>query len=126
MWNINTTEIPPHTEGILNQREITIQSYQTSIPFDFVALSSGLESAWLTPKNRLGIFSRDSFSTTSRDSITVVLGLQDDISVRAYDYDNRRPLWYSWQNVVVETVSIHYFRDKEGFLRFTTTGGRCV
>ncbi|MFO0875667.1 MAG: sigma 54-interacting transcriptional regulator [Phycisphaerales bacterium] len=57
------------------------------------------------------------------DSATVVLGLQDELSVRTYDYDARRPLWYSWHNVVVETVSVHYFRGEHGLLKFTATGG---
>jgi DNA-binding NtrC family response regulator len=43
--------------------------------------------------------------------------------VRAYDYDERRPLWYTWQDLVVETVGVHYFRDEHGLLRFQTTGG---
>lgn len=119
--HIQPVEIAPRAEGILDQRDITIQSYQTTLPFDFSALNSGIENAWLSPAIPFGVFSRSRRSGS--ESCTVVLGLQDQLSVRAYDYDARRPLWYSWQNVVVETVSIRYYCDKEGLLRFSTTGG---
>ncbi|MFI4912681.1 MAG: hypothetical protein ACIAQZ_13535 [Sedimentisphaeraceae bacterium JB056] len=121
--NINTLQLSPYSESILNQREITIHSYQTSVPFDYVKISKGLESAWLTPKNRLGIFARGFIESSDKEWISIVLGLQDNLHIRAYDYDNRRPLWFSWQNAIVETVNLHYFKDEEGFLRFTTTGG---
>jgi sigma-54 specific flagellar transcriptional regulator A len=114
-------DIAPRSEGILDQREITIQSYQTTIPFDYAALNSGLEAAWLTPQIRLGVFARAAIN--DHDALNVVLGLQDELSVRAYDYDERRPLYYSWQNAIVDTVNIRYFRDDDGLLRFKTTGG---
>jgi len=119
--HIQHLDVAPRAEGILDQREITIHSYQTTVPFDYGALDAGLEAAWLTPQIRLGVFSRSHL--VGKDALTVVLGLQDELSVRAYDYDNRRPLWYSWQDVIVDTVNIHYFRDEDGLLRFTTTGG---
>jgi hypothetical protein len=52
-----------------------------------------------------------------------VLGLQGALSVRAYDYDERRPIYNSWQDVVVETVAVRYVRDEHGLVRFTTFGG---
>jgi len=113
--------VAPRSESILDQREITIQSYQTTVPFDFTALDEGLERGWLSPAISFGVFSRS--ISTNREYCTVVLGLQDDLPVRTYDYDARRPLWFSWQNVIVDTVSIRYFKDDEGFLRFTTAGG---
>lgn len=119
--HIQRLEVAPRAEGILDQREITIQSYQTTVPFDYRALDAGLEGAWLTPQIRLGVFSR--VSSTDNDSLTVVVGLQDELTIRAYDYDERRPLWFSWQNAIVDTVNVHYFRDEDGLLRFTTTGG---
>ena len=109
-------DIAPRSEGVLDQREITIQSYQTTLPFDYDALNSGLEAAWLTPQIRLGVFARTPLN--DRDALNVVLGLQDELSVRAYDYDQRRPLWFSWQDVIVDTVNIRYFRDEDGLLRF--------
>ena len=45
------------------------------------------------------------------------------LTIRAYDYDERRPLWFTWQNAIVDTVNIHYFQDEHGLLRFMTTGG---
>lgn len=111
----------PRDESVLDQREVTVQSYQSTVPFNLEVLEAGLESAWLSPTNRLGIFSR--LSVRSDTSATVVLGLQDELSVRTYDYDKRRPLWYSWQNVIVDTVSMRYCRDDHGLLRFTATGG---
>jgi len=112
---------PPRADGILDQREITIQSYQTNVPFDYPALRAGLESAWLTPQIRFGVFAWT--KSTATDALHVVLGLQDELSVRAYDYDNRRPLWFAWQDVIVDTVSVHYARDENGLLRFKATGG---
>jgi len=119
--HIQHLEVAPRAESILDQREITIQSYQTTIPFDYDALNAGMESAWLTPQIRFGLFARNDVG--GKDALHVVLGLQDELSVRAYDYDERRPLWFSWQDVIVDTVGIRYFRDEEGLLRFTTTGG---
>lgn len=119
--HIQHLETAPRAEGILDQREITIQSYQATVPFDYKTLNAGLDSAWLTPQIRFGVFSR--ISMGSMDALNVVLGLQDELWVRAYDYDERRPLWFSWQDIIVDTVGIHYFRDEEGLLRFTTTGG---
>ncbi|MCX7429183.1 MAG: sigma 54-interacting transcriptional regulator [Planctomycetia bacterium] len=119
--HIQRLEIAPRAEGVLDQREITIQSYQTTVPFDYHAIDSGLGGAWLTPQTRFGVFSRN--RTNDRDALNVVLGLQDELTIRAYDYDERRPLWFSWQNAIVDTANIHYFRDEDGLLRFTTTGG---
>ncbi len=119
--HIQHLEVAPRAEGVLDQREITIHSYQTTVPFDYDALAAGLEAAWLTPQIRFGVFSHSRLN--GRDALNVVLGLQDELSVRAYDYDERRPLWYSWQDVIVDTVNIHYFQDEDGLLRFTTTGG---
>jgi hypothetical protein len=97
-------DVAPRSEGILDQREITIQSYQTTVPFDFKALDEGLERGWLSPAISFGVFSRT--PSTKTDSCAVVLALQDDLSVRTYDYDERRPLWFSWQNVIVDIVSM--------------------
>ena len=119
--HIVPVDIAPRSEGVFDQREITIQSYQTTIPFDYEALRNGFEAAWLSPQTRFGVFAQTSLDDT--ESFNVVLGLQDELSVRAYDYDERRPLWFSWQNVIVDTVNIRYFRDVDGFLRFKTTGG---
>lgn len=113
--------VAPRSDGIADQREITIQSYQTTVPFDYDKLDAGLGTAWLTPQIRFGVFART--DTTAKDALNVVLGLQDDLTIRAYDYDERRPLWFSWQNAVVDTVNMRYFKDEDGLLRFTTTGG---
>ena len=119
--HIQPLEVAPGAEGILDQREITIQSYQTTVGFDFKALNAGLENAWLTPQIRFGVFSWSRLG--GHDALHVVLGLQDELSVRTYDYDERRPLWFTWQDVIVATVGIRYFCDEDGLLRFTTTGG---
>ena len=119
--HIQHVAVAPRAEGILDQREITIQSYRTTIPFDFARLNQGIDSAWLTPQIRFGVFARTPL--TGDDALHFVLGLQDELSVRAYDYDARRPLWFTWQNVIVDTVGIRYFQDKDGFLVFKTTGG---
>ena len=118
--HIQRLDVAPRAEGIFDQREITIQSYQTTLPFDLEALDAGLSAAWLTPQIRLGVFSRIS---KSDNALNVVLGLQDSLTIRAYDYDERRPIWYSWQDAIVETVNLHYARDEHGLLQFTTTGG---
>lgn len=120
--HIQHLAIALRTENFLDQREITIQSYQTNVPFDYEILNQGIESAWLTPQIRFGVFARTPLSGS--DAVHVVLGLQDELAVRAYDYDARRPLWFTWQNIVVETISIHYFQDESGLLRFKATGGR--
>jgi hypothetical protein len=119
--HIQKLEIAPRSENILDQREITIHSYQAAIPFSYAALNASLEKAWLTPQIRFGVFSRIPISDDK--ALSVVLGLQDELAIRAYDYDERRPLWYSWQNSVVDTINVHYFRDEDGLLRFTTAGG---
>jgi len=119
--HIQQLVIAPRAEDILDQREITIQSYQTTVPFDYIALNAGLEKAWLTPQIRFGVFSR--MAPSASGALNVVLALQDELTIRAYDYDERRPLWYTWQDVIVDTVNLHYFRDEHGLLRFTTTGG---
>lgn len=119
--HIQHVAIASRADGILDQREITIQSYQTSVPFDYEALNRGIESAWLTPQVRFGVFARTPLS--DNDALHVVLGLQDELAVRTYDYDARRPLWFAWQNVIVDTVGIRYFRDSDGFLAFKATGG---
>lgn len=119
--HIERLDIPPRPEAALEQDEITIHSYRTSIPFDLDALNRKIEAAWLTPQSRLGVCARTPLGGT--DALHVVLGLQDEISVRAYDYDDRRSLWYSWQHLIVEVANIHYFRDDNGLLRFKTMGG---
>ncbi len=119
--HIQHLEVAPRAEGVLDQREITIHSYQTTVPFDYDLLNTALDAAWLTPQIRLGVFARTPLNDS--DALNVVLGLQDELSVRAYDYDERRPLWFSWQDVIVDTVNIRYFRDDDGLLRFKTTGG---
>lgn len=119
--HIQHLDVAPRAGGVLDQREITIESHQTTVPFDFGALNAGLGKAWLTPQIRFGVFSR--IDTKGKDALNVVLGLQDELTIRAYDYDERRPLWFSWQDAIVDTVNIHYFRDEDGLLRFTTTGG---
>ena len=120
--HIQHVEIAPRSEDILDQREITIRSYKTTVPFDAKALDDGLERGWLSPNIRFGVFSR-SRRGAGKDNCAVVLGLQDALSVRAYDYDARRPLWYSWRDVIVDTVSIRYYKDADGYVRFTTAGG---
>ncbi|MBT4822683.1 MAG: hypothetical protein HON70_43650, partial [Lentisphaerae bacterium] len=119
--HIQPLDIAPRAEVLLDRREITIQSFQTTIPYDHDALGEGLEGAWLTPQVRFGVFSRERL--LARDTASVVLGLQDEISVRAYDYDRRRPLWFSWQDVIVDTVGIRYVSDEHGLLCFRATGG---
>ena len=120
--HIQRLEVAPDSESVLDQREITVQTYKTNLPFNYDALDKGLESAWLNPQIRFGVFAR-SPASDKKDELHVVLGLQDDMTVRAYDYDNRRPLWFSWKNLVVDTVAIRYFKTEDGFLHFTTTGG---
>jgi hypothetical protein len=119
--HIQQLVVAPRPEGILDQREITIHSYQTTVPFDFNALDAALGKAWLTPQIRLGVFSR--IASAGKQALNVVLGLQDELTIRAYDYDQRRPLFYSWRNAIVDTINLHYFRDEVGLLRFTATGG---
>lgn len=119
--HIQHLAVSPRAESVLDQREITVHTYQTSVPFDYDALDACLDRAWLAPAIRLGVFARN--PGIGKDGIDVVLGLQGEISVRAYDYDERRPLWYSWQDLIVETVAIRYTRDETGFIRFTTAGG---
>ncbi len=119
--HIQRLEVAPRAEGILDQREITIQSYQTTVPFDRDALDAALEKAWLAPQIHFGVFARTPLCGI--DALHVVLGLQDELAVRAYDYGARRPIWYAWKNAVVETVGVRYFPDSEGYLAFKTTGG---
>jgi len=119
--HIQHLEVAPRAESVLDQREITVQTYETTVPFDYDALDAGLDGAWLSPAIRLGVFARN--PGVGKDEIHVVLGLQGEISVRAYDFDERRPLWFSWQNLVVDTMAIRYVRDESGFIRFTTAGG---
>lgn len=118
---IQRLAVGPRDETVLEQREITVQSYRSTVVFDRERIEQGLEQAWLSPTIRFGVFA--TLQLGAAESATVVLGLQDDLSVRTYDYDRRRPLWYSWQNVIVDTVSVHYFRDEHGLLKFTATGG---
>ena len=120
--HIQRIEVASRADSILEHRDISVQSYQTTIAFDFDKLDSRLDNAWLSPQIRFGVFSRDRAST--RDALNVVLGIQDELSVRAYDYDARRPLWFSWKDIIVETVSIRYLRDAEGLICFRTAGGR--
>ena len=119
--HIQPVENAPRSAGILDQREITIQSYQTTVPFDFAMLDTNLGAAWLSPRTQLGVFSRS--SSSENDGCSAVLGLQDQLTVRAYNYEERTPLWWSWRNVIVETASIRYYRGSDGFLWFITTGG---
>ena len=119
--HIQRVDTPPRSDEVFDQREITIQSYQTTVPFDYEKLNDGLESAWLTPQIRFGVFHRS--PSPSKVECTVVLGLQDKLSIRDYDYDTRRPIWYNWMDAIVDTVNIRYFKDENGLVRFTTTGG---
>jgi hypothetical protein len=41
--HIQQIEVAPQAEGVLDQREITVQSYQTTVPFDFDSISSRIE-----------------------------------------------------------------------------------
>lgn len=119
--HIERVDTPPRSDEIFDQREITIQSYQTTVPFDYVALDESLDSAWLTPQIRFGVFYRS--PSVSKVECAVILGLQDKQSIRVYDYDARHPIWYNWMDAVVDIVNIRYFKDENGLLRFTTTGG---
>lgn len=60
--HIQYLAIAPRAGGFFDQREITIQSYQTNIPFDYEVLNQGIESAWLSPQVRFGVFSRTPLS----------------------------------------------------------------
>lgn len=119
--HIQHLEIAPRADSVLDQREVTVQTYLTSVPFDHETLDACLSGAWLAPAIRLGVFARN--VGVGRDELHVVLGLQGEISVRAYDFDERRPLWFSWQDLIVDTMAIRYVRDESGFIRFTTAGG---
>ncbi len=119
--HIQHLEVAPRAEGVLDQREITIHSYQTTVPFDYDALSKGLSNAWLTPQIRFGVIAQTPMK--DGDALNVVLGLQDKISVRTYDHERRRSLYYSWRDVIVDTVNVRYYRDENDMLRFKTTGG---
>ena len=52
--HIQHVAVAPRAEGILDQREITIQSYQVTIPFDFARLNQGIESAFSFVNNDSG------------------------------------------------------------------------
>lgn len=119
--HIQPLVVGPRDDSVLDQREITVQSYHSTVPFDRKRLESGFERAWLSPTIRFGLFAR--LPLREEVAATVVLGLQDELSIRTYDYDKRRPIWFSWQNVIVDTVSVHYFSDEHGLLQFTATGG---
>ena len=119
--HIQPLAVGPRDDSVLDQREITVQSYRSTVPFDRERLESGFKRAWLSPRTRFGLFAR--LPLREEAAATVVLGLQDELSVRAYDYDRRRPLWFSWQDVIVDTVGVHYFSDYHGLLQFTATGG---
>src|SRR5205823_372512 len=98
--HIKPLVVAPRSEGILDQREITLQSYQTTVPFDFAALNAGLDRAWLTPQIRFGVFAR--MPSSGIGALSVVLALQDELTIRAYDYDEQRPLWFTWQDAIVD------------------------
>lgn len=78
--HIQPLVVAPRPEGIFDQREITIHSYQTMVPFDFDALDAFLEKAWLTPRIRFGVFSR--IPSPDQLASNVVLGLQDELTIR--------------------------------------------
>jgi len=119
--NIQPLAVGAHDELVLDQRTVTVQSYETTIPFPLERLREGVGGAWLTPTMRFGLVHE--LSSLNSESLTVILGLQDALAVQAYDHEKRRPLWFSWSGVIVETISVHYFRGRNGLLRFTTTGG---
>ena len=119
--HIQQIEIAPLAEGVLDQREITVQSFQTTVPFDFDSLDARIPQAWLSHRVRLGIFQRTPIM--GKDEIHVILGLQGALSVRAYDYDERRPIYYSWKDVIVETIAVRYSPDEDGLVTFSTFGG---
>lgn len=119
--HIHHLDVAPRSENVLDQREITIQSYKTNVPFNLKAVSAGLNRGWLDPAVRFGVFAPANDKSSSH--LTVILGLQDELSVRAYDYDERRPIWFAWKDVIIDTMSVRYSRDENGLLRLTTTGG---
>ncbi|MCE9635859.1 MAG: sigma 54-interacting transcriptional regulator [Planctomycetes bacterium] len=101
---------------------MTVQTYQTSVRFDFDALCAGLERGWLQPAIPLGVY--DHTPPATRDEVHVILGLQGERSVRTFDYDRRAPQWYALHGLIIETLAVRYRRDDDGFIRFTTAGGR--
>jgi len=119
--HIQPLEVAPRPETVLDQREITFQTYDTGTPFDFAALDAGLRGGGLSPAVRFGVFTRH--PSDARTELRAVLGLLGEISVRAYDFDERRPLWFSWRDLIVETMAIRYTRNDAGHVRFTTAGG---
>ncbi len=119
--HIEKLKVLHRADEIIDQRQITVQSYQTTSAFKYEELNAGINSAWLAPSIKLGVFERSKIS--GKSEIQVVLGLQGNLSVRAYDYSGRKPLYYSWKGVIVDTVAIHYVRDEGGLIRFTTFGG---
>lgn len=110
----------PRPETILDQRDVTIHSYVTTLPFDRDDIAAGLERAWLSPAIQLGGYSHP---IVDNDSISIVLGLQGDLPVRAYDFDGRRSLWFAWRGTIVETRAVRYFQSEDGYLCFSTAGG---
>lgn len=107
--------------GTAEQIEIAVQTYQTTVPFDFEALSRGADRAWVTPGITFGVVGR--LAASRRDCLHIVLGLQGNKRVRIYDPDARQLLFYSWKNTIVETMGVRYMDDGSGFVRFITFGG---
>jgi hypothetical protein len=53
--HIQRLEVGLRAEDILDQREVTIQEPQTTVPFDCDGLDAGLEGPWITPQIRFGV-----------------------------------------------------------------------
>jgi len=119
--HIQRLDVPPRSEVVLDQREITVYNYETSVPFDRSRIDLALRGAGLAQGVPFGVLTRN--PSLDEEEIRVVLALLDSLSIRAYDLSARSDLWYSWQNAVVDTMSVRYFRGKNGNLWFTTSGG---
>ena len=107
--------------NIAEQREVTVQVFETSLAFDHDRLIHGHAGGRLTRVQEFGLI--QFLSAPQDEDIRVVLALQGEVRIRTYDEELERLVWWSWDRAIKETVAIRYSADDDGMLRFTTFGG---
>lgn len=119
--HISKVDLVTGFDGVFDQRQITLYSYATSLPFEGKRIRDALDGAWLGPAMNLGVV--QFLSGPEEPEVRVVLGYQAESKVRTFDYERHKAQWWAWRPTIRDTIAIRYSADPGGMLRFTTIGG---
>ncbi len=70
-------------EGIFDQRQITLRTYSTYLPFERQRIEDALRRAWMGPTTPQGVV--QFLSSPDEPNVHVVMGLQGESRVATFD-----------------------------------------